>query len=129
MELKELENILLEHCYNMTILKRDAAQKKKDAILDSLIGAIIRSNTSFEDVKNFISDINNDIVFDTRFFNLGGNVFDFINSKWINISKALWRQRTVGLGTPNAASGEGELMFIFISPEITKRYLPEGASL
>ena len=33
----ELERILLEHCYNMGILKQNAFQKKKEAILDNLI--------------------------------------------------------------------------------------------
>jgi len=42
MKLNELENILLEHCYEMSILRRDANQKKKDSILDSLIAAITR---------------------------------------------------------------------------------------
>lgn len=37
MKLNELENMLLEHCYEMSILRRDANQKKKDSILDSLI--------------------------------------------------------------------------------------------
>lgn len=120
MNLKELENILLHHCYNMSILKEDAPSKKKDSILDSLIAAIVRSETSYEDVVECINDVNRNKVIDIDFFNKGGNVENFINPKWLKFAKALWRQRSVGLGTPNAASGEGELMFIFLSPEITK---------
>lgn len=120
MNLKELENILLQHCYNMSILKEDAPSKKKDSILDSLIGSIVRSETSYKDVVECISDVNQNKVIDIEFFNKGGNVENFINPKWLKFAKALWRQRSVGLGTPNAASGEGELMFIFLSPEITK---------
>lgn len=120
MELEELEELLLEHCYDMTILKRDAPIKKKDSILDSLISAIVRSKTPYEDIKLCIDDVNSDNVIDINFFNVGGNVEDFINPKWLNFSKALWRQRSVGLGTPNAASGEGELMFIFLSTHIEK---------
>ena len=120
MNLKELENILLQHCYNMSILKEDAPSKKKDSILDSLIAAIVRSETSYEDVVECINDVNRNKVIDIDFFNKGGNVENFINPKWLKFAKALWRQRSVGLGTPNAASGEGELMFIFLSPEITK---------
>lgn len=120
MNLKELENILLQHCYNMSILKEDAPSKKKDSILDSLIAAIVRSETSYEDVVECINNVNQNKVIDIEFFNKGGNVENFINPKWLSFAKALWRQRSVGLGTPNAASGEGELMFIFLSPEITK---------
>lgn len=120
MNLTELENILLQHCYNMSILKEDAPSKKKDSILDSLIAAIVRSETSYEDVVECINDVNENKVIDIDFFNKGGNVEDFINHKWLNFAKALWRQRSVGLGTPNAASGEGELMFIFLSSEIKK---------
>ena len=117
MKLKELEEILLQHCYQMSILKRDANQKKKDSILDSLIASIYRSETSFEDV---IKDVKNGEVIDINFFNKGGNIDNFIKPKWLKFAKALWRQRSVGLGTPNAASGEGELMFIFLSPDIKK---------
>lgn len=120
MKLNELENILLEHCYEMSILRRDANQKKKDSILDSLISAIIRSETPFEDVILFINDVKDDKVINLEFFNHGGNIDNYINKKWLKFAKALWRQRSVGLGTPNAASGEGELMFIFLSPKIKK---------
>ena len=120
MKLNELENILLEHCYEMSILRRDANQKKKDSILDSLIAAIIRSETPFEDVVLCINDVKEDKVINLDFFKDGGNIDIYINTKWLKFAKSLWRQRSVGLGTPNAASGEGELMFIFLSPKIIK---------
>jgi hypothetical protein len=120
MKLNELENILLDHCYEMSILRRDANQKKKDSILDSLIAAIIRSETSFEDVILCINDVKDDKVINLDFFKYGGNIDSYINPKWSKLANALWRQRSVGLGTPNAASGEGELMFIFLSTKIKK---------
>lgn len=120
MSLKELENKLLEHCYEMSILRRDANQKKKDSILDSLVAAIIRSETTFDDINNCIDDVMSDKVINLNFFQEGGNIDDYINPKWLKFAKSLWRQRSVGLGTPNAASGEGELMFIFLSPNIKK---------
>lgn len=120
MKLNELENILLEHCYEMSILRRDANQKKKDSILDSLIAAIIRSETPFEDVVLCINDVKEDKVINLDFFKDGGNIDIYINPKWLKFAKSLWRQRSVGLGTPNAASGEGELMFIFLSTKIIK---------
>ena len=120
MNLKQLENILLEHCYEMSILRRNANQKKKDSILDSIVAAIIRSETSFDDVVLCINDVKDDKVINLDFFKNGGNIDNYINPRWLKFAKSLWRQRSVGLGTPNAASGEGELMFIFLSNEIKK---------
>jgi hypothetical protein len=124
---KELEDILLNHCYNMGILKEDSNVKKKDSIIDSLIGSIVRfygevSEDTLSHIKYFISDIEKDNVFDISFFDNGGNIDDYISPKWIDLVKTLWRIRSVGLGTPNSASGEGELMFIFISPKINKAF-------
>jgi len=121
----ELENILLDHCYDMTILKKDSNIKKKDSIIDSLIGAIVRYHgeltpKTVNNVQNFITDIQKDRVLDLTFFENGGNVTDYINPKWEGFAKSLWRIRPVGLGSPNSASGEAELMFIFISPRIEK---------
>jgi hypothetical protein len=119
-EIKELEEILLQHCYDMDILNIKSPIKKSDSILDSLVSAVVRSEMSICDIKKCIDDVNIDIVVDLKFFEEGGNINDFIDDRWIRFAKALWRQRSVGLGTPNAASGEGELMFIFLSKHIKK---------
>ena len=120
-ELEELKNMLLNHCYNMRILRANALDKKKDSILDSLIVSVVRANLTIEDVKSCIEDVNKDEVINIDIFKKGGNLFqDYINPKWLSFAKELFRQRTVGLGTPNAASGEGELMFLFLSKNITK---------
>jgi len=120
MDIDRLENTLLDHCYNMTILKTDAEQKKKDSVIDSLVAAVIRLKLPIEELIDCINDVNNDDVVNLDFFDNGGNLYNYINPKWTNFAKALYRQRCVGLGTPNAASGEGELMFIFLSHHITK---------
>lgn len=116
----EIENILLDHCYNMSILKKNAPLKKKESILDSLISAIVRSDTKYEDIIDCIKDVDVDEIIDLSFFDNGGDIKKFISEKWLNFAMALWRQRSTGLGTPNAASGEGELMFIFLSKHIIK---------
>ena len=118
--LKELEDILLTHCINMSILKDNSPIKKVNAILDTMIGAVVRSGMSVDDVIEFISDVEKDTIIDLTLFEKGGNIDNFINEKWSTFIKVLMRQRSVGLGTPNAASGEGELMFIFSSKYITK---------
>jgi len=120
MYIQQIEHLLLEHCYHLGILKKTAPLKKKDAILDSLVAAIFRTGVQKEDLNVFLNEVNNNIVLNINLFTDGGNLYDYIPEKWHAFIKALWRQRSVGLGTPNAASGEGELMFVFISPQISK---------
>lgn len=117
----ELENVLLEHCYNLGILKRNAQSKKKEAILDNLIASVVRTNLTTKEIKKCIKDMKKEEVVNLDFFKKGGNLFkNYINPKWNKFAKALFRQRSVGLGTPNSASGEGELMFLFLSKKIKK---------
>lgn len=120
MYIQQIEHLLLDHCYHLGILKKSSPLKKKDAILDSLVAAIFRSGVQMEDLNVFLNEVNNNIVLNISLFTDGGNLYNYIPEKWHSFIKALWRQRSVGLGTPNAASGEGELMFVFISPQISK---------
>ncbi len=64
----ELESLLLEHCYEMNILKKNALNKKKEAILDSLIISIVRTGLKIEEVKECIKDVKEDKVIDLNFF-------------------------------------------------------------
>lgn len=116
-----MENLLLDHIYDMSIASRTCSKKKLDAIMDPLVGILVREGITQASLVEFIDDVKNDTVFDIEFFNgIGGNIKDFINPKWCNLLMSLWRYRSVGLGTPNAASGEGEFMFLFSSKNITK---------
>lgn len=56
-ELEELKEILLNHCYKMSILRHNAEEKKKKAILDSLIVSIINTGLTLQEVKECISDV------------------------------------------------------------------------
>lgn len=117
----EIQGVLLKHCHSTGILKIKAEPKKIRSILSSLTIAVIHAGLSIDDLKECISDVNNEKVINLNFFNHGGNLFrDYINPKWAEFAKCLWEQRSVGLGTPNAASGEGELMFLFLSKSIKK---------
>lgn len=120
-ELGALKKILLDHCYNMGILKSNAEFKKKKAILDTLVISIINVGLTLQDVKECIKNAEKDEVINLDFFDNGKNLFgNYIKSKWKAFAKELFSQRSVGLGTPNAASGEGELMFLFLSKKIKK---------
>lgn len=120
-ELEDLKELLLNHCYNMGILKNNAEYKKKKAILDTLTISTINTYLTLQGVKDCIEDVEKDEVINIDFFKNGGNLFkDYVKLKWRDFAKELFTQRSVGLGTPNAASGEGELMFLFLSKKIIK---------
>jgi len=121
MNFNETAEVILEHCFKLSILKKNAEEKKKKAIINSVIIAALRADMTLDDLKECILDVNNGKIIDCLFFKKGGNLFDtYINSKWIKFAKELFNQRSVGLGTPNAASGEGELMFLFLCKDIKK---------
>lgn len=120
-EFNELKKLLLVHCYNMGILRSNAEHKKRKAILDSLLISVINAGLTLQEIKNCIRDVEKDKVVNIDFFKNGGNLFKhYINPKWVIFAKELFTQRSIGLGTPNAASGEGELMFLFLSKNIKK---------
>ena len=120
-ELEELRELLLNHCHKMSILRGDAEEKKKKAILDSLVVSVINTGLTLREVKECVSDIERDKVINLDFFEKGKNLFDdYIKQKWKLFAKELFSQRSIGLGTPNAASGEAELMFLFLSKQIKK---------
>jgi hypothetical protein len=118
--IEELEDVLRKHCIDMGIIKLDSPAKKVESILDSLVSAVIRSKTSIELLKDCIEDIEDDNAINLDFFNKGGNIYNYINPEYAELSYALFRQRCVGIGTPNAASGEGELLFLFMHKNIKK---------
>lgn len=102
------------------IINNKTEDKKINSIIDSLMISIIMSKTSLGGLLEFIYDIKNDKVIDVEIFQNGGNIRQYLNPRWYELCMKLWVQTPKGLGTPNAAVGEGELMFVFISPNITK---------
>ena len=77
----KIECILMEHMYNMGILKPNDKIKKKNAILDPLIGILIRENISESELVSFIKDVNDDLVINLEIFKSGGNIDDFVLDK------------------------------------------------
>jgi hypothetical protein len=81
---------------------------------------VIRSKLDLDDLKKIFSESLKDNILDFEFFKKGGNIQNFIPNYVQEFANQLWKQRPVGLGTPNAAVGEGELMFLILSPSIKK---------
>jgi hypothetical protein len=121
-DIRAIRARLEQHCLNFGIYRRDAADKKKKAIIDSLTIGVINAELSLSDLERCINDVEPDVVLDLNFFNDGGNLFDtYIQvAEWRHFAKELFSQICSGLGTPNAASGNGELMFLFMSKHVKK---------
>ncbi len=47
------------------------------------------------------------------------NIFDFAKQPYLDFCKVMFELRPIGMGTPNAAVGEGEFMALFCSPQVT----------
>jgi hypothetical protein len=109
---KEIE----KQCSLTSIFNENSAIKKKKTIIDSIAISLINSGISTKTMEELIKDINSNNVLKTDILKYGGDLFSstYLNQKYVKIAKELFSQRSVGIGTPNAASGEGELMFLFL---------------
>lgn len=100
-------------------IKKD--KKALRSIYQSILGIISDLEINEDEILKWIEDAENDIIFNSLDFIRGGNWCDSIkNKKYINFMKELFQCRPIGLGTPNAACGEGELMLILSSTKISK---------
>ena len=112
---QQLREIIKSQCERIHIWHENSESKKINDILDNIIISIINSNLSYADVIDLIHDINTNNVIDTSILFIGGNLWEKINIRWRNLAKNMFERRPIGIGTPNAASGEGELMFLFLA--------------
>ena len=112
---QQLREIIKSQCEKVHIWHENSEPKKINDILDNIIISIINSNLSYADVIDLINDINTNSVIDTAILFVGGNLWKKINARWRKLAKNMFGRRSIGIGTPNAASGEGELMFLFLA--------------
>lgn len=113
-----LERTIIQHSKSMGIINHQWAQKKIDSLVDAVISAVIRSRMTWDEFLDCLNESSAGRVVDLSFFDKGGNVWGYVDSRYHSFAKALWAQRSTAIGTPNAASGEGELMFLFLSPDV-----------
>jgi len=104
------------------ISKKISKDKKAEkSILQAILGLITYLSIDDDLILNFIEDAENDNIFSSLDFINGGNWCDsLVDKKYLPFMKELFQCRPIGLGTPNAACGEGELMLILSSPQITR---------
>ena len=98
-----------------TLTGKDADKALMD-LARSLASALFESGIEIED---FILSYERDEMFNPDcLFGDHNSVYDYVKPKYREIAKILFDYRPVGLGTPNAAVGEGEFMCIALSPRV-----------
>ena len=97
-------------------LTNKTANKALTDLARAFSGACFESDT---DIDEFISSYDEDEIFDPNcLFGNHDNVYDFVLPKYRKIAKILFECRPIGLGTPQAMVGEGELMCLAMSPRV-----------
>jgi hypothetical protein len=110
-----------------TILKEYIREKigKREKAIDSVwinvLGVISALELTDKFVLKFLEDVKKDKIFKSlNFFNGGNWIEEVENPKYVKFLQSLFETCPKGLGTPNAACGEGELMLILSSPKLKK---------
>ncbi len=116
---KEIEELILEE----NICARDDPEKKKESCIDDVLAAIINTKLGIEEIQEIKKVIQEGNAIDLDFFfNNPTNKppWEFIHKDIKDLARNLFRKTPKGFGTPNAAPGEGELMFCILHPDIRK---------
>ncbi|MFX1297029.1 MAG: hypothetical protein ACFFD2_19530 [Promethearchaeota archaeon] len=121
--LDKLKEIIKKLTFEASICKRTDPKKKKESCMDAILLAVIKTRLSIEKLLEIYNIIEKGIALNLDFFFNNYSIislWNFIHPKVLDFAKNLFSQTPKGLGTPNAASGEGELMFILLHPNIKK---------
>lgn len=89
--------------------------KAFNEVTKAVAWVIGRSGT---DPEKMVTDYAARNIIDPAVLIEGGNIFDFSNKEYHELIKQLSASRPTGLGSPRAASGEYELMFFVLSPDV-----------
>ena len=90
--------------------------KALDDIVFNIAGCLIEAEVS---VKTYITAYKNDSIFNAvALYTNNAILSDFFAEEFKYLGSLLYSRRCVGIGTPNAACGEGELMAIACSPSV-----------
>ncbi len=96
------------------ILKKTAEKALNDAATNVAV-SLLEAGADFDEY--FIA-YQADEIFNPQVLINGGKLLDFVSAKWQNLFLKFYDKRSIGFGTPNAASGEGELAALCSSPRV-----------
>lgn len=96
--------------------------KKRESCDNAVLSAVLAAQLSINKLRNIYTLIQNKKTLDLKFFfnNQKNKLWSFIHQEVKEFAKYLFKKTPKGFGTPNAALGEGELMFCLLHPDIKK---------
>jgi hypothetical protein len=103
----------------MPFVKKITGKTEDKAIRDVARAVAVALFETDTDVTSYFNDYKQNKIFnpDCLFLNID-DMKPYITAKYADFCRVLFQLRPVGLGTPNAACGEGELMCLFGSPRV-----------
>jgi len=104
--------------------------KARNDIKERFISKIIKI-IPFDDLDEFIKDYKDNNIFDPICYTINGsNLLKYVKKdKYIDFVKELFEVRSFGIGTPNAASGEGEFLAAMLSSLVVLSKTKDGGDL
>jgi hypothetical protein len=113
-EIIEYENNVRKFVLKNIITSSTKTDKAIEDVTRQLTFLFIKHQIDF---NNFIDDYKNDRIINAGFLNEPGihNVLDHVSDTYKMFASELFSLRPTGLGTPNSAVGEGELMLFVLS--------------
>ncbi len=82
----------------------------------AIAGALAESEV---DIHTYQNDYKDNKIFDASCLLINhAKIFDFVKDGYLEFCKVMFALRPIGMGTPNAAVGEGEFMALFCSPDV-----------
>jgi hypothetical protein len=127
MLLSEIRSIRSEHSTHLSSIKeklKPFISKRLKKTEGKAVNDVIRQMYHLFalhdiDVTEFIKDFDANRIFDASVLLTGGDLFSKVTEEYRDLATELYNVRSAGLGTPNAASGEGELMALMLSPDVS----------
>lgn len=123
MNFKEIQ----KQCYGFIEpnFKKTKTKKAIDDVSFTLSACLVKHEIDFDEYKDAYE---NDEIIDVSFLDKPGRHYflDYVNDKYLELVKEMYKMRPIGLGTPNAACGEGEFMLQFCSPHT---YIPSSGDI
>ena len=88
-------------------------------LIDEFVNALLKGNVETEEYYTILKDYESDLILSKDALKKDGYLFDSINPKYHRLAKILYECCPRGVGSPRAATGEGEFMALMLSPRIT----------
>ncbi len=96
--------------------------KKRESCDNAVLSAVLAAKLSISKLRKIYTLIQNKKALNLKFFfnNQNSKLWPFIHEEVREFAKYLFKKTPKGFRTPNAAPGEGELMFCLLHPDIKK---------